>query len=309
LNTILVTGASGFIGGHLVRTLTRQGLDVIGTFHKTECGDRNGLQYVDLRKPSEVDALFRKHNFSTIYHLAASGVSGDAESFEDLIETNTLAPAGLARTALRYGVERFIYVGTAFEYRPQSRSIDESTPLGAPNMYGASKAAGWLMLDALCRLEGLPLITFRPFSAYGPGENPAKLIPYVMLQALRRSPIRLSLAGQVRDYVFIEDLVEALRLGLTIPAAAGQVYNIGSGLEEAVSVRSLAEQILLMMDASPKLCWFDSANRSRREPPYLVCDPTRAHMGLGWRPRTRLEEGLRRTLDWYKAQSVMEISA
>src|SRR5205085_11164528 len=107
-----------------------------------------------------------------------------------------------------------------------------------------SNDAGLLPLDAMPRLGRLPLITFRAFSIYGPGENPAKLVPYVILQGLRREPIRLTLGSQVRDYVFIDDVVEALRLGLTAPAAIGKIDNIGTGLQEARSVRQLADAIL-----------------------------------------------------------------
>jgi nucleoside-diphosphate-sugar epimerase len=130
-----------------------------------------------------------------------------------------------------------------------------------------------------------------------------------MLQALREEPIRLALGSQVRDYVFVEDVVEALRMGLTASANIGQVYNIGAGPQDARSVRQLVEEILTMMGASPRLCWFDRANRSRSDPPYLVCDPTKAHVELGWRPRFALGEGLARTLKWCQSATVKEISA
>jgi nucleoside-diphosphate-sugar epimerase len=250
--------------------------------------------------------LFRQFHFSAVIHLAAAGVSVEAQDFDELVEVNTVAAAALGRMALAHGIERFLYVGSGFEYRPQALAIDESAPLGAPNLYGASKSAGWLLLDALHRLDGLPLTTFRPFSIYGPGENAARLVPYVILQGLRREPIRLTLGSQVRDYIFIEDVVEALRLGLTAPAPFGKIYNIGTGPQEARSVRQLAEAILTITGAPMRLCWFDRADGGRRNPPYLVSDPTRAHIELGWRPRVRLEEGLERTCAWYKANAVTE---
>ena len=123
------------------------------------------------------------------------------------------------------------------------------------------------------------------------------------------SSLRLTLGSQVRDYVFVEDVVEALRLGLTGSANIGQTYNIGAGPQEARSVRQIVEDILSMMKAPERLCWFDRASRSRRDPPYLVCDPTKAHIELGWRPRVSLGEGLARTLKWYQTAALEEIPA
>ncbi|MCU1272977.1 MAG: NDP-sugar oxidoreductase [Bryobacterales bacterium] len=309
MGPVLVTGASGFIGAHLVRTLVRHGFDVVSVFHKAGLQEDKRHFRLDLRDHHGLQMLFRQFPFSAVIHLAAVGVSAEAQDFEELVQVNTVAAATLARIALGQRIERFLYVGSGFEYRPQAHAIDESAPLGAPNLYGAAKAAGWLLLDTMHRLDGLPLITFRPFSIYGPGENPARLVPYVILQGLRREPIRLTLGSQVRDYVFIEDVVEAVRLGLTAPAAFGKIYNIGTGPQEARSVRQLAEAIVTITGAPMRLCWFDRGDTGRRNPPYLVSDPTRAHIELGWRPQVRLEEGLERTCAWYKAKVVPEISA
>jgi len=309
VNPILVTGASGFVGSHLVRSLVRQGVDVVSLFHKNRIEQDKRHFRIDLRDGVALEKLFRQFRFSAVIHLAAAGVETEAETLENVAAVNVLATASLARLAMAHGVERFVHVGTGFEYRPQAQPMDESTPLGAPNLYGASKAAGLMLLDALYRLEGLPLVTFRPFSIYGPGESAAKLVPYTILQAQAGEPIRLTLGSQVRDYVFVEDVVDALRLGLTAQAAVGKVYNIGTGPAEARSVRRMVEEIVEMMGAPARLCWFDRATRGRCDPPFLVSDPTRAHVDLGWRPRVSLADGLARTIESYKAAGVKELSA
>ena len=108
----------------------------------------------------------------------------------------------------------------------------------------------------------------------------------------------------------MDDVVDALRLGLTARGAVGKVYNIGSGPAEARSVRRMVEEIVGLMGVPSRLCWFDRAGRGRSDPPYLVSDPTKAHVELGWRPRVSLAEGLARTVESYKtAPAVKELSA
>lgn len=309
MGPVLVTGASGFIGAHLVHTLVRHGFDVVSVFRTAGLQEDKRHFRIDLRDRPALEMLFRQFRFASVVHLAAAGVSAEAQNFEELVDVNTVATAALGRMALAQGIERFLYVGSGFEYRPQAHALDESAPLGASNLYGAAKAGGWLLLDAMHRLDGLPLITFRPFTVYNPGENPLRLVPYVILQGLRREPIRLSLGSQVRDYVFIDDVVEALRLGLTTSQAVGKIYNIGTGPQEARSIRQLSESIATLTGAPMRLCWFDRGDAARRNPPYLVSDPTRAQIELGWRSQVRLEEGLERTCAWYKAKAALEITA
>ena len=309
MNPILVTGASGFLGTHLVRSLVRQGFDVVSVSHTRRAEEDKRHFRIDLRDTAVLQKLFGQFHFSAVMHLAAAGVRSETETLEDVAAVNIRATASLARLALMNKVERFVHVGTGFEYRPQAQPMDEFTPLGGPNLYGVSKAAGWMLLDALHRLEGLPLVTFRPFSVFGPGESASKLVPYTVLQALAGEPIRLTLGSQVRDYVFVDDVVDALRLGLTAPAAAGKVYNLGSGPAEARSVKRIVEEIVETMGASSRLCWFDRPGRGRIDPPYLVSDPTRAHVELGWRPRVSFADGLARTIDSYRATAAAELTA
>jgi len=309
VNPILVTGASGFVGTHLVRSLVRHGFDVVSLFHKSRIEEDQRHFRIDLRDSARLAKLFSQFSFSAVVHLAAAGVCATNQTLEDVTAVNVAATASLARLALAHRVERFLHVGTGFEYRSQAQPVNESTPLGAPNLYGASKAAGWMLLDALHRLEGLPLVTVRLFSVYGPGESPSKLVPYSILQALAGEPIRLSLGSQVRDYIFVDDAVDALRLALTTSSALGKIYNIGAGPAEARSVRRLVEEIVEKIGAPSRLCWFDRLTRDHCDPPYLVSDPTRAHLELGWRPQVSFEHGLARTIESFNTTPVRELSA
>jgi nucleoside-diphosphate-sugar epimerase len=124
MNPVLVTGASGFVGGHLVRTLVRQGYDVVSVFHKSGLEEDKRHFRLDLGDSAALERLFRQFHFSSVIHLAASGVSADAESFEALAGVNIEGTAALGRLAVANGVDRFLHVGTGFEYRPQAHPMD-----------------------------------------------------------------------------------------------------------------------------------------------------------------------------------------
>lgn len=277
MSGVLITGASGFVGSNLRNRLA-------------------AAQPVVTARLEGLEQLFEEHRFTHVYHLAAAGVRAGEDGFEQTVECNTLRTYQLARLALRYGVKRFVYVGSGFEYRAQPRPIKESAALSASNLYGASKVAGWILLDYLCREEGLPLVTLRPFAIYGPGEHASKLIPYVSSSALRRQPMQLTGGEQVRDYIYIDDALDGLIAAGECEGCIGRVYNLGAGPENAKPVRAIVEQILTLAGAPLSLCEFGKAERTRRDPAYLVADPSRAGAELGWHAKVALQDGLIATL-------------
>jgi len=304
---ILITGASGFIGAHLARRIASTGRKVVGTctaphtaWRLRDLPSNFVLEVIDLRNTASMQALFAEHRFGEVFHLAAHGVqTSGGPTVKDASETtsvNTLGSLALGQAALRHGVDRFTHCGSGFEYRWQDGPVNESAPLGAPNLYGASKAAGWCLLEGLRRSEGLPLTTVRPFAVFGPVESDQKLIPYVIARALRRETLRLSTGDQIRDFVYVADVVDALLLAATSESAVGRVFNIGSGPAEARTIRQLVETALEMVGAPMSLCQFGEARRLRADPPCLVSDSTCAVAQLGWRPRVSLQEGLSRTI-------------
>lgn len=305
---MLVTGSTGFLGSHLVRRLRRHGVPVVGTYVVPDELDRLSelrddedliLCRVDLRQHCQVDDLFGSWSFHCVFHLAASGVRAEEDSRHEVIEVNTAATASLARTALAHGVRRFVHVGSGFEYEPQEKPIDESAPVRPSNLYGATKAAAFLLLDYLNRVEGLPLVVFRPFSMYGPGEHPSRLVPHVVAKALRGESIDLTHGTQIRDYLFVEDVVDALVVGYERAAAVGGVYNLGSGEQSACTIRTVVELALKAAGAPTDLARFGAIPSKRPEPPFFVADTGKARRELGWAPHVSLEEGLARTVDWF----------
>lgn len=301
---VLVTGASGFIGSHLARHLARSGHRVVGTarpgsqpWRLRELPANLEIAPLDLQNPDAVSRLFDRYRFRAVYHLAARGVQVEDNDPGALAAVNTVGTLLLARHALQHGVARFVYCGSGLEYRNSNYGVGESAVCASPNLYGATKAAGWLLLDCLRRTEGLALTTVRPFTVFGPDESPRKLIPYVIGGALRREPILLGDGLQVRDYLHVSDVVTALTLAAEHPDAVGQAFNIGAGAGGACRIRDLVEMILRLTGAPASLCRYGEVQHGRGASPSLVADAALAERVLGWRQQVTLEAGLRSTID------------
>jgi len=311
--TVLVTGATGFIASHLINTLADLGVRVLATgrpFANVSrlSGVMSRIRYesADLCDPSARSRLFELDRIVTVYHLAVGGIRTDAQMASDMLAMNVVATVELARMSHACGVKQFVYVGSGFEYEPANQPINEAARLEPQNFYGATKGAASLILNEMLREVGLPLISFRPFSVYGPGEDRARFIPYVVDQALKNQPIKLTDCTQVRDYLFVGDVVAALLKAVNGKATVGECYNLGAGVEHAVPIRRVVESVLQLTGASPSLARFGAIERARPEPSYFVADTTKARLALGWRPQVPLVEGLAHTVEWYRQQAGLD---
>ena len=306
----LVTGASGLIGSSLVRHLVANGFDVTAVYtteaHLFRLEDVRGhvqLARADLCNPQAVDDMLAQAKPDFVFHLAAAGVNQEAEG-EQIIRVNVEGSAILGKAAIRHCVKRFVYTGSGYEYEPRGVPVTEDVPLRAMNYYCATKSAGWQILDYLCRHEDLPLVTVRPFSVYGPMERETKLIPLVIGKGLQREKIELTSGLQVRDYVYVDDVADALLRCAGAPdrAVLGEVFNLGAGKNGARAVRDVVKLALDRAGADTELVSFGKASRSRHEPPFHVADITKIGYRLGWYPTTPLAEGLTATAAFIRSR-------
>ena len=166
-----------------------------------------------------------------------------------------------------------------------------------PSVFGASKAAGTVLGQTYARVYGTEFVELRIFSSFGPWERPGRLVPYVILRALAGEPVEIGDGSQQRDFVYVSDTVDALVEAAIRPLEPGLVINLASGIGSPI--RAVAEQILEAMDnpvplraktcpTRPDEIWEISGNSSA------------AKRHLGWQPRIGLDEGLRRSIEWFK---------
>jgi len=299
---VLVTGATGFIGAHVVHAAAERGARVLALVRPSS--DPWRLQDVsgdvEVVECDLLDLDIRDRRFadvSVVHHLAAAGVDPRAGSAESVLEANVQGTWRLVELARANTVQRFVYCGSCFEYGSGSR-VREDAPLRPRSVYAASKSAGWLVAEA-ARTRGLPLVTLRPFTVYGPYEAAHRLVPSCILRALADEPVEITSGEQRRDFVYVEDVAAAfLAAAEAPPAASGGVFNVCTGVETTVAAAAALAAALARAGAVPA---YGAVPQRPDEVSALSGDPTRAAAVLGFEARTSLEEGLRRTAAWFRA--------
>jgi dTDP-glucose 4,6-dehydratase len=310
----LVTGGCGFIGSHFVRQALRQdsGLALCNVDALTYAGRRDNVadcaadpryQFVqaNVADPAAVEAAFAGFRPEVVVHLAAeSHVDRSIAAAEVFARTNVVGTQVLLDAARRHGVRRFVQVSTDEVYGSQGPRgrVNEDAPLGPNSPYAASKAAADLLVRAAIQTHGFPAVIVRPSNSYGPRQFPEKLIPLAIRRALAGQPIPLYGDGrQVRDWLYVDDGCAGL-LAAAEHGTLGAVFYLG-GVQES-SNRALLERLLDLMQR-PRALITPVADRPGHDFRYAM-DCSRARRELGWEPRVSLEDGLRRTVEWYTAR-------
>ena len=320
---ILVTGGAGFIGSAVVRLAVRRGHEVVNLDALTYAANREnvasvsnsplyGFEQADIRDRAALDRVLDQHKPDAIMHLAAeSHVDRSIDGPGEFIETNVTGTYNLLEAARAYWTRqgkpagfRFHHISTdeVFGSLGETGQFTEDTPYDPRSPYSASKAASDHLVRAWHETYGLPVVLTNCSNNYGPFHFPEKLVPVVILNALHGRPIPVyGDGGNVRDWLYVEDHADALLLVLE-KGELGRSYNIG-GENEARNidlVRTIcAEMDRLRPENAPheRLITFvtDRPGHDRR---YAI-DPDRIRTELGWRPSVTVEEGLRRTVEWY----------
>lgn len=324
---ILVTGGAGFIGSAVVRQAMRDGHEVVNLDALTYAANLENVadvagmpgyafEQVDIRDRSALDRVFAQHKPDAVMHLAAeSHVDRSIDGPGAFIETNVNGTYNMLEAARAWWTRegkpegfRFHHISTdeVFGSLPADPSVKftEDTPYDPRSPYSASKAASDHLVRAWHETYGLPVVLTNCSNNYGPYHFPEKLVPVVILRALAGEPIPVyGDGGNVRDWLYVEDHADALLLCLQ-KGQVGRSYNIG-GENEATNidlVRTICAHLdELRPDGAPhdRLIQFvtDRPGHDRR---YAI-DPSRIRAELGWRPSVTVEEGLRKTVEWYLA--------
>lgn len=308
---VLVTGADGFIGSHLVERLVALNHRVRalvlynarnewGWIDDLSSDARAGVEVKagDLRDPFFVREAVR--GCRKVFHLGALiAIPYSYIAPQEYVATNITGTLNVMQAAREEGVEQVIHTSTSETYgTARYVPIDEDHPLQGQSPYSATKIGADKIAESYHLSFGLPVTTLRPFNTYGPRQSARAVIPTIITQALSQPSIRLGSLHPVRDLTFVGDTVDGFLRAAQTPTSIGQVINLGYG--EGIPIGDLAKKILQLMGVEKPIV--DDPVRIRPEMSEvlrLICNHGKAKTLLGWEPKTSLDEGLRTTLEWF----------
>jgi len=302
--TTLVTGATGFVGANLARRLLAEGHDVhLLVRPETDRWRLDGilgdvrLHEADLTNATAVDEAVAGVRPDWVFHLAAHGAYSWQTGHEPMFATNVGGTMNLLAACLRGDFEAFVHAGSSSEYGAKPHPLSESEPLAPNSVYAVTKAAATLYGAHVARAHDAHVVTLRLFSVYGPYEEPARLVPRLVVSGLAGTLPPLASAESAHDFVHVDDAVDAFLLASESPILArGAVYNVGTGVQTTLAEAVDAARRVLGVSAEPE--WGSLPDRPW-DTPVWVADSSRTRSELGWRPRHGFEEGLAQVRDWF----------
>jgi len=307
---VLVTGADGFIGSHLVERLLRKTARVRALVQYNSFNSWGWLDDLpnltdievfsgDIRDPGLCHEMVR--DIDVVFHLAALiPIPYSYRAPDSYVETNVHGTLNLCSAARSAGVQRFVQVSTSEVYgSAQYVPIDERHPMVPQSPYSASKIGADAIAGSFWYSFQLPVVLARPFNAYGPRQSARAVIPTIISQlAWNNGHVHLGDLSTSRDFTFVEDTCEGLLSVATIDSGFGEAFNIGSNNETTIA--DLVTRLGEIMQIAPVV----TADHERRRPDTsevrrLKCDNTKLARATGFKPATALDDGLRRTVAWF----------
>lgn len=311
--SVVVTGAGGFIGSHVVQQLLQYGANVKAFVHYNSQGTRGFLDDLssyelheleifqgDLRDAYAVEQVVRGSDI--VLHLGALiAIPYSYRNPADVIQTNVLGTLNIAQACLKHDVSRLVHTSTSEVYgTARYVPMDESHPLQGQSPYSASKIGADKVIESFFSSYGLPVVTVRPFNAYGPRQSMRAVIPTIINQALHQPEIRLGLLTPTRDFTFVEDTARAFLLAAQTGGIEGEVVNAGS--EHEISIGQLAEKIRAMIRNDIPIVSDEARTRpDKSEVNRLFSNSQKAKKLMGWQSFVSLDEGLQRTIRWMES--------
>jgi NAD dependent epimerase/dehydratase len=309
---VLVTGAGGFIGSHLVESLIRQGAQTRALVRYNSRNDSGLLRFLPADIASNIELIAGDIRDLTavqksmlgvthVFHLGALiAIPYSYLHPAEVVETNVIGTLNILMAAQAAGVERVVHTSTSEVYGTALQvPIDESHPLQGQSPYSASKIGADKLAESFFCTYNLPVVTLRPFNTFGPRQSARAVIPTMIMQALSRDVIRLGNLDTTRDFTYVLDTVAGFLKAGQMDGIEGKTINLGTGQE--IRVGDLVQKIISLV-GRPVRVEVDSARLrpEKSEVQRLLSNNQLAKSLLAWQPEVSFEEGLQHTIAWFE---------
>lgn len=301
---ILITGASGFIGACLARKLAKNNSvylflrDTSDLWRLKDMLKEFNIYNVDLTNREQTFECLKEIKPHYVYHLATYGAYSHQKDPKRMVDTNLFGTINLSDASMETNVSRFINISSSSEYGIKDSPMIEKDFAAPNNLYGITKNAATNYLTHLFREKNFSTTTFRIFAAYGYFDDKARLMPSVILSLLLNKSLHLSSPHSVRDFIFVEDIIEAFELASKSELAIGQILNLGNGKQH--TIKDVVDLAKSLIDSSIQPQW-GSLEKKQIEPKSWVADMNKTEKTLNWKPSFDLKKGLKKDIEWFSS--------
>jgi nucleoside-diphosphate-sugar epimerase len=306
MKRVLVTGAAGFIGANLARRLVADGYETtLLTGPGSDCWRLEELErdapivQLDLADGDAVSRAVAGAGPDWILHLAAHGAYSWQTDRAAILRTNVVGTANLLEAGRQAEVETFVNTGSSSEYGLKASAPDEEDSVEPNSAYAVAKASATMLCRHVAAADGLNVCTLRLYSAYGPWEEPRRLVPALAVEGLHGRLPPLVDPRIARDFIWVGDIVDAYLLAAgAFHEEPGAVYNVGTGMQTTVGEAAEIARSVLGVEASPD--WGSMAARSW-DTDCWVANSSKIRRTLGWRPTRGFRQGFEELASWFRA--------
>jgi len=310
MKRVIITGATGFVGANLARRLLRDGHEVhllVRPDHTTwriaAIRAEVHLHEVDLADAAALAGVVGVIRPDWIFHLAAYGAYSWETDPARMVQTNFNGTMNLVEACLKTGFEAFVNTGSSSEYGFKDHPPSETEWLEPNSHYAVTKASATLYCRYTAQSRNVRLPTLRLYSVYGPYEEPARLIPTLIVRGLSGELPPLADPNTARDYIYVEDVCDAYLLAATqAHQEPGAIYNVGTGVQ--TPLREVVELARKTMSINAVPQWGSLPGRSW-DTQIWSANSRKIREALGWQPRHTLEQGFTMTLNWFGANPAL----
>jgi dolichol-phosphate mannosyltransferase len=308
-----ITGASGFIGNNLARRLLAEGHEVhlilrpgYNAWRLEGLTDQVSILEVDIQDAEGLGGGIKKIRPDCLFHFAAYGAYSWQTDFRKMVETNLIGTVNLIEACQAADVGAFINAGSSSEYGLKENAPAETEHLEPNSHYAITKAAATMHCHA--QDFGMHMVTMRPYSIYGPYEEPTRLIPTLLIHGPDNKLPPLVNPDVARDFVYVDDMVNACLLAANHHSkdsgrgASRLLYNVGTG--EQTSIRQIVELAIELLEISAEPEWGSMENR-KWDTECWVANSQKIQSDLGWKPEVSLKDGLLKTIEWLRGNPAM----